>query len=106
MAMQSRVDQPGRAMRRPPVQSAFGFMQDQSGPGETFPVEQIDAECLAGAVSRWCLQGYAISFGLSSDLQVFAVHMIVGGDRRVKWCKTVAEAEDFLTGVPGPTKPV
>lgn len=75
-------------------------MQDGNGPGEPFPVEHIDAETLAGAVARWTAQGYAISFGLSADLAVFAVHLLVGGEKRTKWCKDVPEAEDFLSSVP------
>lgn len=101
MAMQSRVDGPVRPMRRPPHQSAFGFMATAAGPGEAFPVEQIDHETLAGAVSRWVLQGYAISFGLSSDGFALGVHLIVGGDKRTRWCKDVPDAEDFLSSIPG-----
>lgn len=105
MGMQSRVDGPVRPQRRPLVQSAFGFMASSSGSGEPFPVEQIDAETLAGAVARWTSQGYAISFGLSQDLAVFAVHLLVGGDKRTKWCKDVPEAEDFLASVPPAPRP-
>lgn len=91
----------GRLQRARPRRGAFAFMQQQDGSADRFPVEQIDAEAIHGAVVRWCGQGYAISFGLSGDGGAFGIHLLAGGEKRSRWCAAVGEAEDFLSTVPG-----
>jgi hypothetical protein len=99
--------QPGPRMpTRRVTQGAFAFLGQQQASAERFPVESIDQDCLAGAVSRWTARGHAISFGLSGDGGAFGVHLIADGDKRSKWFGTVQECEDFLTTVPGPAAPV
>lgn len=96
----------GRVQRSRQVQGAFAFLGTQAAASQRFPVSEIDPETLAGAVSRWCGQGHALSFGLSGDGGAFGVHLIANGDKRSKWFGSVQECEDFLTTVPGPAEPV
>lgn len=87
------------------VQAAFAFMGQGAQGQSAFPMSEIDSDSLLGAVVRWCGQGHAISFGLSGDGGAFGVHLIAGGEKRSRWFGHVAELEDFLATVPGPTKP-
>lgn len=88
-----------------PRQSAFAFMAEPNTPGDGVDLLQLDPECLRDAVAAWVSQGYAISFGQTSDAQAVGVHLIVGGDKKSKYFTTVAELEDFLTRVRGTIAP-
>lgn len=95
--------------RRPrPVtsrQGVWSFLAAESETVEPVSLLNLDPECLRDAVASWVSQGYAISFGQTSDGGAIGVHLIVGGDKKSKYFTTVAELEDFLTRVSGTIAP-
>ena len=82
-------------------QAAFAFLGEVPGGTSNFPLAEISPDCLLGALVRWCSQGHALSFGLSSDGGALGVHLIVSGSKRTRWFNGVAELEDFLASIPG-----
>lgn len=105
MAREQQWQPGGRMPTRRMAQGAFDFLTPSGGGGESFPVERVDAEAIAGAITRWLARGHAISFGLSGDGGALGVHLIADGEKRSRWFGTVGEAEDFLTTIPGPSGP-
>jgi hypothetical protein len=97
------VSEARRQQGRQVQQAAFAFMGDVQANGRGFPVEEVSPDSLHGAVARWVSSGHAISFGLSGDGGAFGVHLIAAGEKRSKWFGHVAELEDFLSTVPGPS---
>ena len=101
--MQNAIDIARRKSEQSAVaQAAFAFLGEVPAERSPFPAMQIDAECLRNAIARWTGRGHAISFGLSGDQGAFGIHLIAGGQKVSKWFGHVAEAEDFLTTLPGP----
>lgn len=98
------VIQAARALSRSPrpVQGAFDFLGVPSATASKFPIEELSPDVLHSAMARWLASGHALSFGLSGDGGALGVHLIANGEKRSKWFGRVAEAEDFLSTIPGP----
>ena len=90
-------------MKRPRLQqSAFAFLGESQERGALFDFEPVDADGLHDAIASWVNQGYAISFGRTSDGGACGVHLHANGDKKSFYFGTVAELEDFLSRVRAP----
>lgn len=100
----TNVVQAARALNRSgrSVQGAFDFLGAPSAAASKFPIGELSPDVLQSAMVRWLALGHAISFGLSGDGGALGIHLIANGEKRSKWFGHVAEAEDFLSTVPGP----
>lgn len=94
--------QPARRPQRA-QQNPLAFLDASGDPQERLSLLETDAETLRDAVALWCSQGYAISFGLTSDGNALGVHLIVGGQKRSKYFTDIASLEDFLKVLAGQT---
>lgn len=89
-------------LRRPQqVQGAFAFLGNVQGRGGSFAFADVDANLVHEAIQVWVEQGYAISFGHTSDGGALGLHLVAGGVKRSLYGASVEEVEDHLRTIIG-----
>ena len=81
------------------VQGAFAFLGEAQERGGAFDFGEVSPEVLHAAVKAWCNQGYAISFGRTSDGGAGGIHLVANGVKRSLYGASVDELEHHLATV-------
>lgn len=89
----------GRLASHKARQSAFAFLGETRKGNALFDMGTVDREAVYAAVVAWVNQGYAISFGRTSDGGALAVNLHANGDKESAYFGSATEAEDFLSRV-------